>query len=91
MELITLHIQLGRRQYKIKLAPENETHVREALAKIQASDQQLRAQFPDRDEQDYLAMTLIDIITHVQTTPKKSDHELALEAKIAELAKTLNP
>ena len=62
METISVNIPLGNRQYKIKIAPENEARVRNAIEHIQQTSKSLRQQFPGRDEQDYLAMTLIDFV-----------------------------
>ncbi|HNB82366.1 MAG TPA: hypothetical protein PLP14_09730, partial [Chitinophagaceae bacterium] len=38
----------------------------QTIQKIQQTLLQLKQQFPGRDEQDYLAMTLIDSITSIQ-------------------------
>jgi cell division protein ZapA len=62
-EAQSISIRLGNRQYKLKVAIENEESVRQSLVKITEKTNQLKQQFPGRDEQDYLAMTLIDYIT----------------------------
>jgi len=43
-----------------------EAYIRQTIQKIQQTLLQLKQQFPGRDEQDYLAMTLIDSITSIQ-------------------------
>lgn len=65
----SISIRLGNRQYKLKVAPENEEAVRQSLVMINEKTNQLKQQFPGRDEQDYLAMTLIDYITSQSNQP----------------------
>lgn len=66
MEPITVNIPLGKRQYKIKIAAEHEARVRDLIEQIQETNKTLRQQFPGRDEQDYLAMTLIDFVNKAE-------------------------
>lgn len=76
METISVNIPLGNRQYKIKIAPEHETRVRAAIEHIQQTNKSLRQQFPGRDEQDYLAMTLIDFVTKADVPVETNNAEL---------------
>ena len=71
-EAQSISIRLGNRQYKLKVATENEESVRQSLVKITEKTNQLKQQFPGRDEQDYLAMTLIDYIT-THTNPSLAE------------------
>lgn len=89
MESITINIPLGKRQYKIKVAPEHEALVRQRIDEIQAGNASLRQQFPGRDEQDYLAMTLINWVSRTDM-PQSSNHDAAaIEEKIKQLAQLL--
>lgn len=76
MEPITVNIPLGKRQYKIKIAPEHEARVRELIEQIQETNKTLRQQFPGRDEQDYLAMTLIDFVSKAETPVESNNAEI---------------
>jgi cell division protein ZapA (FtsZ GTPase activity inhibitor) len=62
-ESVSISIKLANRAYKIKVAQEKEEHVRKAMQLITDTSAKLKKSFPGRDEQDYLAMTLIDFIT----------------------------
>lgn len=60
---------LGNRSYKMKVTPAQEASVRAALDAIKDTTASLRKQFPGRDEQDYLAMTLIDFVSNAKEMP----------------------
>ena len=74
----SISIRLGNRQYKLKVAPENEEAVRQSLLMINEKTNQLKQQFPGRDEQDNLAMTLIDYITTQSNQPHSEKSTEAL-------------
>ena len=76
MEPITVNIPLGKREYKIKIAAEHEARVRELIKQIQETNKSLRQQFPGRDEQDYLAMTLIDFVSKAETPVESNNAEI---------------
>ena len=69
-ETVPILIHLGGRQYKIKVSAEDEAHVRKILAEIHQKHLQIKEQFPGRDEQDYLAMTLMDYISSRKVEPQ---------------------
>lgn len=71
-EPVSISIKLANRLYKIKVAPEQEEHVRRSMQLISDTSAKLKKSFPGRDEQDYMAMTLIDFIT-TQTNKATSD------------------
>ncbi len=60
---VSISIRLGNRQYKLKVDSKNEEIVRQIILEINQKTSKLKTDFPGRDEQDYLAMTLIDYIT----------------------------
>lgn len=82
---ISINIKLANRNYRIKIAKENEEQVRNAILKIADKVNQFHKNFPGRDEQDYLAMTLIDFITTSQ-----SDNQKPSSFDESELTKKLN-
>ncbi|MBL7753876.1 MAG: cell division protein ZapA [Bacteroidota bacterium] len=93
MENVSILIHLGNRQYKVKVAPEHESAVRALVQDISRKSQALRDQFPGRDEQDYLAMTLLDFITSKQTPASSDSSNLLAEVKnrISNIQQLLEP
>ncbi|HNF72671.1 MAG TPA: cell division protein ZapA [Chitinophagaceae bacterium] len=65
-EQVPVSFKLCNRTYKIRVDATKEAYIRQTIQKIQQTLLQLKQQFPGRDEQDYLAMTLIDSITSIQ-------------------------
>ena len=91
MEPITVNIPLGKRQYKIKIAPEHEARVRELIEQIQETNKTLRQQFPGRDEQDYLAMTLIDFVSKSETPVATDPKATAIHESLTRIDQLLEP
>ena len=60
---VPITIKLCNRVYKIKTSSENEATVRATAHSINERLSELKKNFPGRDEQDYLAMCLIDQMT----------------------------
>lgn len=89
MEPITVNIPLGKRQYKIKIAQEHESRVRAAIDQVQEINKTLRQQFPGRDEQDYLAMTLIDFVSKVETPTAVDSNAKAIQETLTRIDQLL--
>ena len=95
-ESVSISVRLGNRQYKIKVAPDNEESVRKSLLVISDTTTKLKKSFPGRDEQDYLAMTLIDFVTSNSATPTHStsspslDHDPELIQKLTQISQLLD-
>lgn len=60
---VSIHIKICNRNYKLKVAAENEQIVRDSIHKITENINRFHTNFPGRDDQDYMAMTLLDFIT----------------------------
>ena len=76
---VSISIKLCNRTYRIKVAATNEAVVRKTAQEINDKLASLKKDFPGRDEQDYLAMSLIDHITSAQAQPinnASSDSEI---------------
>lgn len=71
-ESVSIIVNLCNRPYRIKVAAENETTVRQTAQKINTILTNLKSTFPGRDDQDYLAMALIDHITSGLANDEKS-------------------
>lgn len=65
-EQVPIMIKLCNRSYKIRVAPEHEETVRRITKEIGEKITEFKSNFPGRDEQDYMAMTLIDHLTSAQ-------------------------
>ena len=83
---IPITAKLGNRQYRLRVPAEREEQVRQALQRIQDTATRLRKEFPGRDEQDYLAMTLMDFLSSdvpqqdkTSASPEPSDLQQRLQ------------
>lgn len=75
-ELIPINILIGDRNYRIKVAPEHEEHVRKTIKTINEKILEFRSAFAGKDMQDYISMVLIWYATEV-TAGNKSGTEAA--------------
>lgn len=82
-KLIPLNITIGDRNYRIRLLPEDEAHVRKTLKIINEKIIEFRSQFAGKDMQDYIAMVLIWYATQLAS----GDSGIANEEMIAALQK----
>lgn len=98
-EHISIAVRMANRQYKIKVPLSNEEAIRKSLQLITDTTSKLKQQFPGRDEQDYLAMTLIDFITtqniHANQTalsmqPSANENETMLLEKLTKISHSLD-
>jgi cell division protein ZapA len=83
-QLVSITVKLCNRVYKIKVAAENESTVRKTAQAINDTIANMKKNFPGRDEQDYMAMALIDYMTSVKQEPVKSasnDDDIAHQLK----------
>jgi cell division protein ZapA len=58
-ELIPITINVGDRNYRIKVEPEHEEAVRKTARYIHEKVQEFKLQFAGKDMQDYVSMALI--------------------------------
>lgn len=57
--LIPVNILIGDRSYRIKLAPQDEEHVRKTVKLINEKILEFKTGFAGKDMQDYVAMVLV--------------------------------
>jgi cell division protein ZapA (FtsZ GTPase activity inhibitor) len=69
---VSISIKLCNRAYKIKVAAKNEAIVRSTAQAINDKLADIKKNFPGRDDEDYLAMTLIDFMTSVKDETQHS-------------------
>lgn len=84
-----INIKICNRNYRIKVAIENESHVRKNVDLINKKTDEFHKLFPGRDEQDYMAMTLIDFISTYTASDNqnKSTAEVEIMEKIQRIHK----
>ncbi|MFN4286527.1 MAG: cell division protein ZapA [Lacibacter sp.] len=94
--LIPINIVIGDRNYRIKVAPEHEEHVRKTLHVINEKIVEFKTQFAGKDMQDYVAMVLVWYATQAgaaqQNAPSQWDKarlEEALQKMNEQLTKAL--
>ena len=61
--LISISIPVGDRSYRLKIKAEDEDTVRKMAGKMNDQLNQLKSQYPGKDMQDYLAMSLLSFVT----------------------------
>ncbi len=75
-ELIPVNIVIGDRNYRIKVAPEHEEHVRKTVKTINDKILEFRSIFAGKDMQDYISMVLIWYATDVTTVNNKPAEDI---------------
>lgn len=72
-EGVLISVKLCGRTYRIKVASENEATVRSTVQVITDKVNDLKKNFPGRDDHDYMAMTLLDFVTASKDNTTKTD------------------
>lgn len=65
-EMISMQLQLANRAYPVRLPASQAAVVQNQLQEIQQKLAQYKKQFPGHDNQDYLAMVLLEEVTTVK-------------------------
>ena len=64
--LISINLPVGDRTYRLKIKAEDEETVRKMAKKMNDQLAQFKSQYPGKDMQDYLAMSLLSFVTEEQ-------------------------
>jgi len=64
--LIPINLLVGDRTYRLKIKAEDEETVRKMAKKMNDQLNQFKSQYPGKDMQDYLAMSLLSFVTEEQ-------------------------
>jgi cell division protein ZapA len=64
--LISINLPVGDRSYRLKIKAEDEETVRKMAKKMNDQLNQFKSQYPGKDMQDYLAMSLLSFVTEEQ-------------------------
>ncbi len=70
--LIPINIVIGDRNYRIKVAPRDEEHVRKTIKLINEKVLEFKTAFAGKDMQDYIAMVLVWYATQVTATQQNA-------------------
>lgn len=84
---ISILLKLCNRSYKVKVAPENEATVRKTMQELTDKLNDIKKNFPGRDDHDYMAMTLIDFITSAKMP---SNNQTSDSVEISQKLQQLN-
>ena len=76
-DLITINLPVGDRTYRLKIKAEDEQTVRTMAKKMNDQLNQFKSQYPGKDMQDYLAMSLLTFVTEEQPSHAQvaADHD----------------
>lgn len=90
-ELIPINILIGDRNYRIKVSPEHEEHVRKTVKKINEKVLEFRSSFAGKDMQDYISMVLIWYATDITAGNQSTTGDLAVsEAALEKLEQQID-
>lgn len=81
--LIPVNIVIGDRNYRIKVSPSDEEHVRKTIKTIKDKILEFKTSFAGKDMQDYVAMVLVWYATHAGTGNNNASQPDETEAKEA--------
>lgn len=70
MSQISIKVKIAGRYYPLAIQPEEEAMIRQAEIKIQSSIDSFQEKYGVRDNQDLLAMTLLQMATKPSTSEK---------------------
>lgn len=75
--LISINLPVGDRSYRLKIKAEDEEVVRKMAKKMNDQLNQFKSQYPGKDMQDYLAMSLLSYVTEEQPSNAQvaADHD----------------
>jgi len=66
--LISISLPVGDRSYRLKIKAEDEETIRKMAEKMNHQLNQFKSQFPGKDMQDYLAMSLLSFVTEAHSS-----------------------
>ena len=83
---VTINLKIHNRSYKIKVAAEEESFIRETAEEINQQIEGFQTKYRGRDIQDYFALTMIARMTAVKQVVSVDEDEIIDEVgKIAKL------
>ena len=79
MELITINLVIGDRNYRVKINVADEEKVRKLIKLINDRILEFKYNFAGKDMQDYIAMVLLWFVTEQQGGAASHDLEMVAE------------
>ena len=78
--LISISLPVGDRSYRLKIKAEDEETIRKMAGKMNDQLNQFKSQYPGKDMQDYLAMSLLSFVTEEQPSNAQvaADHDTSV-------------
>jgi len=64
---IKINVFIAGRSYPLKIKPSEEQQVLEIVERVESRIKDLKSKYPQKDAQDYLAMTLLSLGTELST------------------------
>ncbi len=90
MSELSIQIKIHTRNYKIKIDASNEAYVRQVATDINNKIASFKKQFPQQDDQDYMAMVLIDFITSTKHPIANNSNTLDLDEQLKKISLLLD-
>lgn len=86
MDILSIKIKIGDRDYPMKVKPEDEERVRKASKKINENLKTYREKFGIDDKQDLLAMVAFDsVVAKLTTEENVTEFDTFSDDKISQL------
>lgn len=60
-DLIKINVFIAGRSYPLKIKPSEEKQVQEIVERVESRIKDLKSRYPQKDAQDYLAMTILTL------------------------------
>lgn len=89
-EANNINILIAGRPYKLKVAADEESFVRQAAKEINDKVTEYQQSLLNRDKQDFLSMIALQTMTDILQSKNRISNSAALEAKFDELEQLLD-
>lgn len=83
--LISISLPVGDRSYRLKIKAEDEETIRKMARKMNEQLNQFKSQYPGKDMQDYLAMSLLSFVTEEHSSNAQVVADLNTEAFLSRI------
>ena len=88
--MIPVNINIADRTYRVKIAPEDESSVRNSVKIINDKITEFKTNFPGKDMQDYISMVLVWFATESKNKNVSLNDEKYLLTKLDQLEKIVD-
>jgi cell division protein ZapA len=88
--MIPVNINIADRTYRVKIAPEDESDVRNLVKIINDKITEFKTNFPGKDMQDYVSMVLVWFVTESKNKKISLTDEKYLLEKLDQIERLFN-